>query len=118
MPSLIKEGKIEEEWLMTVLEMVGLKEYGRKYPYELSGGQQQRVAIARALYMKPKIIFADEPTGNLDSINSEKIMDLFVKINKKFKTTIVMVTHSDKFAEYGTRKINHSKCRKSAGRNR
>lgn len=105
LPSLIKNGKIDEEWLMKVLDMVGLKEYSKKYPYELSGGQQQRVAIARALYMKPKIIFADEPTGNLDSVNSEKIMDLFVKINKKFKTTIVMVTHSDKFAEYGTRKI-------------
>ncbi|MBE6047538.1 MAG: ABC transporter ATP-binding protein [Clostridium sp.] len=105
LPSLIKEEKLDIDRLRKVLDMVGLSKYESSYPYELSGGQQQRVAIARALYTNPQVIFADEPTGNLDSVSSEQIMEIFMKINKEFKTTIIMVTHSDKFAEYGTRQI-------------
>lgn len=105
LPSLIKEEKLDVDRLRKVLDMVGLAKYEKSYPYEMSGGQQQRVAIARALYTNPQVIFADEPTGNLDSNSSEQIMDIFTKINKEFKTTIIMVTHSDKFAEYGTRQI-------------
>ena len=67
-------------------------------PSELSGGEQQRVAIARALINKPKIILADEPTGNLDSTNSESMMDLLFEYTKKSKTSLVMVTHDDSVA--------------------
>ncbi|MCR4945286.1 MAG: ABC transporter ATP-binding protein [Clostridium sp.] len=105
LPSLIKEEKLDINRLRKVLEMVGLTKYEASYPYELSGGQQQRVAIARALYTNPEVIFADEPTGNLDSISSEQIMEIFKKINKEFKTTIIMITHSDKLAKEGTRQI-------------
>ena len=74
-------------------EKVGLADRLRHYPTELSGGQMQRAAIARALFNRPKILLADEPTGNLDSINAEEIIDLLQKINK-FGTTVILVTHN------------------------
>ena len=79
---------------------------GRKdlYPSQLSGGQQQLVAIARAVVANPKLILADEPTGNLHSTQGEAIMDLFTKLNRE-GTTIIQVTHSDKYAAYGSRII-------------
>lgn len=76
-----------------ILEKVGLKDRIYYYPSELSGGQQQRVSIARALVNKPKILFADEPTANLDSDSSQDIINLFKKLNKEINQTIVMVTH-------------------------
>lgn len=76
-----------------VLKIVGLKEKYNRYPNQLSGGEQQRVAIARALVHKPKILIADEPTGNLDSINTREIIDLLKKINY-YGTTVVLVTHN------------------------
>lgn len=76
-----------------------------RLPGQLSGGEQQRVAIARALIMKPKYIFADEPTGNLDSVNGEIVMNIFRKVNLEEKTTIVYVTHDEEFAERADRKI-------------
>jgi ABC-type lipoprotein export system ATPase subunit len=76
-----------------------------KKPSQLSGGEQQRVSIARALIMEPDYLFADEPTGNLDSINGKIVMDLFVKINKSHKTTIIYVTHDEDFADLAKRKI-------------
>lgn len=105
LPSLIQKAPVDEKRVDEILELVKLKNYRGAYPYELSGGQQQRVAVARAMYANPKVIFADEPTGNLDSENSKAVMDIFQEINRKLKTTIVMVTHSEKFAEYGTRMI-------------
>lgn len=76
------------------------------FPAQLSGGQQQLVGIARALVTKPKLLLADEPTGNLNSKQGEEIMDLFAKLNKEDGVTIVQVTHSEKNATYGNRIIN------------
>ncbi|MFH0854771.1 MAG: cell division ATP-binding protein FtsE [bacterium] len=76
-----------------ILKIVGLREKYNRYPRQLSGGEQQRVAIARALVHKPKILIADEPTGNLDSINTREIIELLRKIND-FGTTIILVTHN------------------------
>jgi ABC-type lipoprotein export system ATPase subunit len=76
------------------------------FPAQLSGGQQQLVGIARALIAKPKILLADEPTGNLNSKQGEEIMELFKTINKEDGVTIIQVTHSEKNAEYGNKKID------------
>jgi putative ABC transport system ATP-binding protein len=76
------------------------------FPNQLSGGQQQLVGIARALVAKPKLLLADEPTGNLNSKQGEEIMDLFRTINEKDGVTIIQVTHSEKNAEYGSRIIH------------
>ncbi|MFV0479923.1 MAG: cell division ATP-binding protein FtsE [Anaerorhabdus sp.] len=78
-----------------VLRLVGLSDKGNSFPSELSGGQQQRVAIARAIANKPRVLIADEPTGNLDPGKSSEIMMLLEKINREEDTTIVMVTHDD-----------------------
>lgn len=82
------------------LEMVGLDRYKYNRPNQMSGGQQQRVGIARALVLKPEIIFADEPTGNLDSRTSEDVMSLMRKIVEDNKQTLVMVTHDNLLASY------------------
>jgi lipoprotein-releasing system ATP-binding protein len=84
---------------MALLEEVGLKHRVRHRPGELSGGEQQRVALARALALEPKLLLADEPTGNLDSTTSDAIHELFFKINQERGTTIVVVTHNTAFAE-------------------
>ncbi len=84
---------------------VGLGDRLRHLPKEMSGGQMQRAAIARALLNKPKLILADEPTGNLDSVNGEAIVELFEKVRKEFGTTIVVVTHDPKIAAHADREI-------------
>ena len=76
-----------------VMKVVGLSEKGNSFPKELSGGQQQRVAIARAIANRPKVLIADEPTGNLAPAKSDEIMDLLEEINQRYGTTVVMVTH-------------------------
>lgn len=85
--------KLMEEKIQDVLEKVGLKAKGFKFPFELSGGEQQRVDIARALLNSPKLILADEPTGNLDPETSDEIMNLLFHIARDFNTTILMATH-------------------------
>jgi cell division transport system ATP-binding protein len=79
--------------LPQVLKVVGLKDKADRYPHEVSGGEVQRAAIARALVHRPKILLADEPTGNLDSLNAKDIIDLLLKINE-FGTTVLLVTHN------------------------
>jgi len=87
------ERKKIKEIVPQVLKIVGLINKEGRYPIQLSGGEQQRVAIARSLVHRPKILIADEPTGNLDSINTQEIVDLLLKINE-FGTTVVLVTHN------------------------
>lgn len=85
--------KLMDEKIMDVLDKVGLKAKGFKMPYEMSGGEQQRVDVARALLNSPKLILADEPTGNLDPETSDEIMSLLFHISRDFGTAIVMATH-------------------------
>jgi lipoprotein-releasing system ATP-binding protein len=87
------------------LERFGLAERVEHKPSELSGGEQQRVSVARALINQPKIIFADEPTGNLDAKNAQLMHDLFLEINKELGITFVVVTHNLEFADMANRKI-------------
>jgi len=88
-----KDEKLIEEKINDVLDKVGLRTKGFKFPFELSGGEQQRVDVARALLNSPKLILADEPTGNLDPETSDEIMQLLFHICKDYGTTIVMATH-------------------------
>ncbi len=97
--------KARQRELDEILNIVGLADRRKHTPRELSGGQQQRVAIARALINDPDVILADEPIGNLDSKTGTEIMELFQKINREQKKTIVMVTHSEESALYGNRII-------------
>lgn len=85
--------KLMDEKIMDVLDKVGLKSKGFKMPFELSGGEQQRIDIARALLNSPKLILADEPTGNLDPETSDEIMNLLVHISKDYNTAVVMASH-------------------------
>ncbi|MDX2296604.1 ATP-binding cassette domain-containing protein, partial [Streptomyces roseofulvus] len=88
-----KDERLIEEKINDVLDKVGLKSKGFKMPFEMSGGEQQRVDIARALLNSPKLILADEPTGNLDPETSDEIMQLLIQIAKDYGTTVVMATH-------------------------
>jgi len=88
---------------LQALEKVGLAARTKHFPTQLSGGQSQRVAVARAIVGQPEILLADEPTGNLDSVMSDEIMDILQRLNKDEKTTIVMVTHSDELARRSER---------------
>jgi len=105
MPLILNEQKSNDIIKRTeeIINILGIKEVGNKYPYQVSGGQQQRCACARALVNNPKLILADEPTGALDAQNSENLMELLLEINKKFKTTILMVTHDSFSASYCNR---------------
>jgi len=88
-----------------LLDSVGLVERRNHYPVQLSGGEQQRVALARAFMMKPAVLLADEPTGNLDSANGRHVLDLLIHLNKEEGTTLVLVTHDDALASHAERKI-------------
>jgi putative ABC transport system ATP-binding protein len=95
----------DRAWLDTVIDAVGLRDRLRHRPSELSGGQQQRVAVARALAGRPEIVFADEPTGNLDSRSGAQLLDLLRRCVREFGQTVVMVTHDPVAASYADRAV-------------
>lgn len=105
MPGQFSGHVIEKDELEMLFRDLGLEGREKHLPSQLSGGQQQRVAIGRALANKPKILFADEPTGNLDKKNSNEIISLMLKMKEKYNMTLVMVTHSEKIAEMADRRI-------------
>ena len=105
LPCRLDGVKVEDERLHELLETLGLSERVKHLPNELSGGQQQRVSIGRALINNPAIVLADEPTGNLDSKASEEILDLLKLSNKKYKQTVIMITHDLELAAAADRII-------------
>ncbi len=88
-----------------LLRGVGIDKQAKQYPAQLSGGQMQRVAIARALTNSPKVLFADEPTGDLDSETGKQVMELIKKFHEETKTTIIVITHDQEIANYAERQI-------------
>jgi putative ABC transport system ATP-binding protein len=105
LPLDIAGRKPDESWLATVIDTVGLRDRLRHRPSELSGGQQQRVAAARAMVSRPEIVFADEPTGNLDSRSGAELLTFMRKAVQEYGQTIVMVTHDAGAAGYADRAI-------------
>lgn len=105
LPCRLDGVRVEEERLKELLETLGLTDRVKHLPNELSGGQQQRVSIGRALINNPAIVLADEPTGNLDSKASEEILDLLKLSNKKYKQTVIMITHDLELASAADRII-------------
>ena len=105
LPTELDGREVDGSWLSEILKTVGLDGREQAYPSTLSGGQQQRVAIARALFNRPRLILADEPTGNLDSESSAEIMRLLKTMNEEHKITVLVVTHSDAVAREAKRVI-------------
>lgn len=97
--------KVKESRAKELLQLLGVAAQADKYPGQMSGGELQRVAIARSLILDPKYIFADEPTGNLDSYNARVVMDMLLQINKDKHTTIFLVTHEPDFSALAQREI-------------
>ncbi|WP_270507300.1 ABC transporter ATP-binding protein [Paraclostridium sordellii] len=98
LPISISGKKVDKDYIEDLIIKLGIKSQVKKFPNELSGGQQQRVAIARALANKPSIIFADEPTGNLDSKTTKEVIDILKFCVTEYKQTLVMITHNDEIA--------------------
>ncbi len=98
-PLLLDYQKPDQKYVEELLEILGLKERRKHLPSQLSGGQQQRVAIGRALAARPAIIMADEPTGNLDSRNSQEVITLLKSMSAKYRQTILMITHNENHAD-------------------
>ena len=98
-PALVSKAKENsEKWALDLLGRVGLSHRVTHFPSELSGGERQRVAVARALFMKPRVLLADEPTGNLDRKNAESVMDLLIKLHREENNILIVVTHSPELA--------------------
>ena len=106
MPLLLDKKQVDEVYLQELTSMLGLENRLTHLPHELSGGQQQRVAIARALIAKPDIIFADEPTGNLDSKSGTQVMKMLCNIREKMNKTLVIITHDTSIAEMADRRFS------------
>lgn len=104
LPTTYKSSPDDARRALWAIKQVGLEKFINNHTNQLSGGQMQRVAIARALMMRPSILLADEPTGNLDHATAKEIMELFKKINNE-GTTVILITHEDDIAEYADRKL-------------
>jgi lipoprotein-releasing system ATP-binding protein len=100
-----KDNEAVEKRAAELLTLLGLGERMKHFPSELSGGEQQRVAVARALINSPSVVFADEPSGNLDSKNAEELHHLFFELRKKFNQTFVIITHNEHLADMSDRKL-------------
>ena len=98
LPVLLDGRKVNEQRLQEMISLLGLDGREKHLPNQLSGGQQQRVSIGRALMNAPSVVLADEPTGNLDSKNSQEIMNLLRESNEKFHQTLIMITHDENIA--------------------
>ncbi len=105
MPSVIDSRQIDDVYVKELITFLGIEDKYYSMPDQLSGGQQQRVAIARAMVNKPKVILADEPTGNLDSDSGEAVMNLLLDGARKYKQTVIMITHNKELAEKADRKL-------------
>ena len=105
MPLLLDKRKPDSEYFRTIVRTLGIEDKLNSLPSQLSGGQQQRVAIARSLIYRPAILFADEPTGNLDQKNSREIIDLLKLSNRTLKQTILLITHDEKIALEADRSV-------------
>lgn len=105
LPVVLAEEKVDKEYMQELVEILDISSQLYKMPNQLSGGQQQRVAIARALIMKPEVVFADEPTGNLDSVNSKNVIQLLLDCAEKYKQIVIYVTHDEQLASMADRKI-------------
>lgn len=105
LPIHLDNGEIDQDYLDELIQLLGLSEKQYAFIHELSGGQQQRVAIARALASKPAIIFADEPTGNLDAKSSKEVVELLKLAQRKYHETVIMVTHDELVASVADRII-------------
>ena len=105
MPMLLDRKQPDENYVREITSLLGIYERLDHLPHELSGGQQQRVAIARALIAKPDIIFADEPTGNLDSTNGREVMELLQNVWKEMGKTLVVITHDKSIAQMASRQF-------------
>lgn len=105
LPIHLDSGEVDQQYIDEIINLLGLNEKKYAFIHELSGGQQQRVAIARALASKPAIIFADEPTGNLDAKSSQEVVDLLKLAQRKYHETVVMVTHDELIASIADRII-------------
>ena len=108
LPIQLDGKKEDKEYIMNIIKKVGLEDQLKKFPNELSGGQQKRVAIARALSNKPAVIFADEPTGNLDSKTTEEVMSLLRSTVSELNQTLLMITHDENIAKEADRIITIS----------
>jgi len=106
MPVLLDRKQPNKEYLKELSDLLGISNRLIHLPHELSGGQQQRVAIARALIAKPDIIFADEPTGNLDSKSGNEVMELLINTSKQLGKTLVVITHDDRIARLADRQFS------------
>lgn len=106
LPHLLDGRKLDEERLDTIVEELGLADRRGNLPSQLSGGQQQRVSIGRAIYSRPAIMLADEPTGNLDRKNGDEIMRILRESNRKYKQTLILITHDEKIALQADRIIH------------
>lgn len=105
LPVELKRGGNAKQRAEALLQKVGLEQRQGHYPRQLSGGEQQRVAIARAFATEPQVLFADEPTGNLDTATGSRIIDLLFELNAEFGTTLVLVTHDDRLAQRCARSV-------------